>query len=251
MFLLARNKTFNVRKTWKSGSLVSVGGTGSYGLGIGMPPMKTVFGALCLLELASFGENSFCMRWEGKACIDFFFQDLCQRCGVAKTLEPVLSDHKVISVDLELDINHVEEFVLQKTPSFERPAWRSEEQWQIIFSEAVCHWEMRGWDEACAVTEQYWGASLDSYCDQVVVDYTWALSCLRVLTCFRFAFHLALLCVPMEFGGSCEAHRVTHLANRLQLSIFPEEFFDPILGIRDVFLCCLGSFVTSLAEPMN
>ena len=62
---------------------------------------------------------------------------------------------------------------------------------------------------------------MEAHCDwdqfddqeQMMVDYTWVLTCARLSCVFKLAYWLALLDIPNDFNNMVEIHRVSHLAN--------------------------------------
>ena len=151
-------------------------------------------------------------RWNGKRNIDY---PISNRCILDCNKRPEkLSDHVIVEFGFEFEVNSSDpHWRFSPCESYYPPSWLTSKQWHDKFEIAFQEEYNKDWAEACHLTEMH--CNWDEYADQeqMMVDYTWTLTCARLSCVFKLAYWLALLEIPNDFNNMMEIQRVTHLAN--------------------------------------
>ena len=151
-------------------------------------------------------------RWNGRKNIDYPISNRSIDC-CNKRLEK-LSDHCIVEFGFQFEVRKVDpHWRFSPCEAFHPPQWLTNKQWHDKFQFAFEEEQRQNWAEACHLVEAH--CDWDQYDDQeqMIVDYTWLLTCARLTCVFKLAFWLALLELPHDYCNMVEIQRVTHLTN--------------------------------------
>ena len=150
-------------------------------------------------------------RWEGKRCIDYYM-GTAEMSPLSTCLERI-SDHMIVRTSYSVDCAvPSEECRFKRYPTFTKPAWLSNMQWQKLMEEACIDGIQTNWQEACQMVEKACPEQ-DSYDEQTMVDYVWTLTCAQLTWIFKTSCCAALHCIPLGFEDMTELKRIQKLAN--------------------------------------
>eukprot|EP00435_Cladocopium_sp_Y103_P058755 s939_g20.t1 len=160
-------------------------------------------------------------RWQGRKIIDFFLSNVS--CGDADVREERISDHKIISTSVDMNVHVMPENRQSRLRTFEKPRWLSWEEWERLFQCAFDDGEMEQWESArdFLFSQIDWKSEFDTaeegslHFSQLLVDFSWHFTMVKLSWCFREAFLMALFSLPREFSTLQEIFRVQFLANHL------------------------------------
>ena len=151
-------------------------------------------------------------RWNGRKNIDYPISNRCIDCCNKRSEK--LSDHCIVEFCFQFEVSRSEpHWRFSPCESFHPPRWLTNKQWHDMFHFAFEEEQRKQWAEACHLAETHcdWDQFEDQ--EQMMVDYTWVLTCARLSCVFKLAYWLAFLDIPNDFNNMVEIHRVSHLAN--------------------------------------